>query len=57
MIRTNIYLPEVQRERLQRLGAQTGLSESELIRRAIDRFLEVEEAKQAKQAATHQAGK
>ena len=45
MRRINIYLSDVQRERLQRLSVNTGLNESELIRRAVDRFLEEEEPK------------
>ncbi len=45
MKRMSLFLSDMQRERLQRLSARTGLNESEMIRRAIDRFLEEEEAK------------
>ncbi|WP_415838235.1 ribbon-helix-helix protein, CopG family [Polaromonas hydrogenivorans] len=39
MKRTNIYLTEPSVEKLQELSKQTGLSVAELIRRAIDGFL------------------
>jgi len=40
MKRYNFYLPEQQMEKLQELSKQTGLSVSELIRRAIDKLLD-----------------
>lgn len=43
MIRTNVYLTRVQKDRLKRLGAAEGYQSSELIRRAIDEFLEKEQ--------------
>lgn len=51
MKRTNIYLSDEQRERLQRLADRVGLREAELIRRAIDRFLDQEETRLRIQAA------
>jgi predicted DNA-binding protein len=39
MKRTNIYLTEPSVAKLQELSKQTGLSVAELIRRAIDDFL------------------
>lgn len=59
MRRTNIYLSDEQRERLQRLADRIGLREAELIRRAIDRFLDQEETRlriQATELAAQPAG-
>ena len=39
MIKTNVYLPYNQRRRLKKISQKTGLTMSELIRRAIDEFL------------------
>jgi predicted DNA-binding protein len=39
MFRTQLYLTEVQNERLKRLARASGRSQSELIREAIDRLL------------------
>ena len=39
MKRTTIFLPEEQQEKLAKLSAKTGAPVSELIRRAIDRYL------------------
>jgi predicted DNA-binding protein len=43
MIRTNIHLTTEQTERLKTLAQQTGLKPAELVRRAIDTFLDREE--------------
>lgn len=40
MIRTQIYLSELQKKALERMSAAQGVSMAELIRRAIDRLLE-----------------
>lgn len=40
MIRSQIYLTEVELQTLHKLMSETGRSQSELIREAIDRFLE-----------------
>ena len=42
-LRVNHYMSEVQVRRLKRLSKKTGLSVSELIRRAIDEYLKSEE--------------
>lgn len=50
MIRTAIHITEKQHEELRRESEETGLPMAELIRRAIDEFLEKRrEDKQAKQ--------
>jgi hypothetical protein len=40
MIRTQIYLSDVEKTGLSRIAAQTGMSQSDLIRHAIDAFIE-----------------
>jgi predicted transcriptional regulator len=40
MVRTQIYLTEKERDALRDLARQTGKKQSELIRRAIDDFLD-----------------
>jgi len=39
MLRTQIYLTELERKALQSMAAQTGRTQSELIREAIDQFI------------------
>jgi predicted transcriptional regulator len=39
MLRTQIYLTETEREALQVMAAQTGRTQSDLIRDAIDHFI------------------
>lgn len=39
MKRTHMFIPEQDIERLKRLSAETGLSVSELIRRAVGEYL------------------
>jgi predicted DNA-binding protein len=38
--RTNIYLTDIQVKRLQMMSKKTGLTASELVRRAIDEYWE-----------------
>jgi hypothetical protein len=40
MLRTQIYLTERERQRLQGIAAETGRTQSDLIREAVDRFIE-----------------
>ena len=40
MIRTQVYLTEEEKKGLNRLSNETGIAQSELIRSAIDLFLE-----------------
>ena len=40
MVRTQIYLTKREHERLRRLAVRTGRSQSELIRAAVDQWLE-----------------
>jgi hypothetical protein len=40
MIRTQIYLTKRERDRLRRLAVRTGKSQSEIIRAAVDHWLE-----------------
>lgn len=39
MVRTQIYLTESEQQALRRLARQTGRTQSELIREAVDRFI------------------
>ncbi len=41
MVRTQIYLTEEERTGLERIGKATGMKQSELIREAVDRFLDL----------------
>lgn len=43
MRRTTIFLPDVELRRTQRLARQRGMSFAELVRRALSRYLEMEE--------------
>lgn len=40
MKRTNVHLSEPQKKALERLSRKTGLTVAELIRRAVDAYLE-----------------
>ena len=40
MLRTQIYLSEDEKKGLRKLAAKTGKKQSELIREAVDRFIE-----------------
>ncbi len=41
MVRTQIYLTEEERDGLEAMAESTGKKQSELIREAVDRFLEL----------------
>lgn len=56
MIRSQIYLTKSERKELQALSTQTGKSQSELIREAIDRFIATSQHhRQNKLAIAHAA--
>jgi len=40
MIRTNIYIPERQREALKRIAEELEIKSAEVLRRAIDEYIE-----------------
>ena len=46
MIRTNIYLTEPQMKKFKAISKKTGLAVSDLIRRALDEWLERYEGKE-----------
>ena len=48
MIRTNIFLTEVQQRRLKALSEKTGAPVAVIVRRAIDKFLSAEVKKKVK---------
>lgn len=50
MVRTQVYLTEEQERRLKRLAATTGRKQSELIREALDRYLNANQPKDWKAA-------
>jgi Arc/MetJ-type ribon-helix-helix transcriptional regulator len=50
MVRTQVYLTEAQERGLKRLAASTGRKQSELIRAAIDGYLDKEKPKDWKEA-------
>lgn len=55
MRKYNLYLTEPQIEALTEISAAKGLSVSELIRRALDAFIEVEEEKALQKSERKQA--
>jgi len=48
MIRTNIFLTEVQQRRLRALSEKTGAPVAHIVRKAIDKFLGAETKKKVK---------
>ena len=48
MNRTNIYLSDRQLDRLEHLSVFTGLSRAELVRRAVDEYLDRQENQRQK---------
>jgi len=55
MFRSQVYLTAAEREQLQALSHQTGRSQSELIRAAIDLFIEVNSKQSENKLASAQA--
>lgn len=56
MTRTNIHLTEGQREQLRYISESSGLSAAELVRRAVDDFVENWRCKQKKSSSRRIAG-
>jgi hypothetical protein len=56
MLRTQIYLTERQRNALRRLAKRTGMTQSQIIRTAVDRWLEQNSCKPRKQMLENIAG-
>ena len=54
MIRTQVYLTDRQRDRLAAIARAGGKPQSELIREAIDRFLE-QDPRERRKAVLHEA--
>jgi hypothetical protein len=48
MKRTNIYITEIQQKRFKAIAKQRGVGSSELIRKALDEWLERYDAKKGK---------
>ena len=57
MIRAQIYLTENERQKLYTLSHETGKSQSELIREAIDQFVEIHYGKKQNKLAALRAAK
>jgi hypothetical protein len=53
MFRTQVYLTQIEREKLSLLSRELGKSQSTLIREAIDLFIE-KKAKRKKKSALHE---
>ena len=56
MVRTQIYLTEEERAGLERVSKATGRKQSELIREAVDRFLELAQGSQRETILREAAG-
>jgi hypothetical protein len=56
MVRTQIYLTEDEREGLNAVARSTGKRQSELIRAAVDRFLDAAQGKQREAILKEAAG-
>ncbi len=57
MIRVQIYLTSVEKQKLRALAHETGHSQSELIREAIDRFIEISLMQKKNKLSAIQAAK
>lgn len=56
MIRTQIYLTEEEKEALEKLSAESGKKQSELIRNAVDRLIDQSSEGNRKRILEHAAG-
>jgi predicted DNA-binding protein len=56
MVRTQIYLTEEEREGLDAVARSTGKKHSELIREAVDRFLDLKKGKRRADILNDAAG-
>ena len=56
MVRTQIYLTEEERGELSTLAASTGKKQAELIREAVDRFIEMTSGSRRKTVLSKAAG-
>jgi hypothetical protein len=56
MVRTQIYLTEEERKGLENVSKATGKKQSELIREAVDRFLDLAQGKQRETILREVAG-
>lgn len=56
MVRTQIYLTEEEREGLEAVAKTTGRKQSELIREAVDRFLDLKKADRCASVLNKAAG-
>jgi hypothetical protein len=45
MIRTQIFLTEIEQSFLEKKAQQTGLSKSEIVRRVLDEFIKIEDGR------------
>lgn len=56
MVRTQIYLTEEERGGLNALAVSTGKNQAQLIREAVDRFIELASGSRRKTVLNHAAG-
>ncbi len=56
MVRMQVYLTEEERGALTAIAASTGKKHAQLIREAVDRFIELASGSRRKSVLTHAAG-